>query len=111
MNYGFKSYRKFQKRLYVWDVFERVAEQLVIDANEEGQPPTQHASQHMFINAVKRINANNTNIGKEEKAMQLFSLGLRCAIASLCPYMHACMHVSLYMHVGTHTCMHACCVV
>ncbi len=71
-NHGFKCTRKFKKRLFPWDVLERVSEQLLSEAppNEEGQPPSPdpvaHA-QHMFINAVNRINSNNPNIGKEEK--------------------------------------------
>ena len=71
-NYGFKCTRKFQKRLFPWDVLERVAEQLLSEAppNEEGQPPSPDPvaqAQHMFLNAVNRINSNNPNIGKEEK--------------------------------------------
>ena len=83
---GFRSSRKFQKKLFVWDLLERVHEQLV--ANEGAQPttvdvgvvrstsadrvsssspdPEMHCRQ-MFLNAISRINSNNLNIGKDEK--------------------------------------------
>lgn len=85
---GFRSNRKFQKKLFVWDLLERVHEQLV--ANERVQPTTADVGvvrstgtdrvsstspdpemhcQQMFQNAISRINSNNPNIGKDEKVL------------------------------------------
>lgn len=90
--YGFRASRKFQKRLYIWDLLERVHEHLVSgetntpsdvttllvrgpslgDAQRRGSAgmsspdPETHCRQ-MFLNAIARINTNNTNIGKDEK--------------------------------------------
>ena len=84
---GFRCSRKFQKKLFIWDLLERVQEQLV--ANEMVQPstvdvdmlrgtsspervgsasPDQEAHcQQMFLNAILRINSNNPSVGKDEK--------------------------------------------
>lgn len=92
---GFRSNRKFQKKLFVWDLLERVHEQLV--ANEGVQPitfdvgvvrstgadrvsstspdPEMHCRQ-MFQNAISRINSNNPNIGKDEKVFNFWNLAI-----------------------------------
>lgn len=86
---GFKSSRKFQKKLFVWDLLERVHEQIVAHDGDGTQTtptldvgvvrstsndrvgsaspdPEVHCRQ-MFLNAISRINSNNPNIGKDEK--------------------------------------------
>ena len=94
---GFRSSRKFQKKLLIWDLLERVQEQLVVSetvqpaavevgvvrnfsgmerGNSTSPDPEMHCQQ-MFLNAISRINSNNPNIGKDEKAMRFFCLGLR----------------------------------
>ena len=103
---GFRSSRKFQKKLFIWDLLERVQEQLV--ASETAQPtavevgvvrsvsgtergsstspdPEMHCQQ-MFLNAVSRINSNNPNVGKDEKAMRFFCLGLRYIVQVMTLY-------------------------
>ena len=84
---GFRCSRKFQKKLFIWDLLERVQEQLV--ASETVQPTTFEVGvvrstsgtergnstspdpethcQQMFLNAISRINSNNPNVGKDEK--------------------------------------------
>ena len=85
-NTGFKSSRKFQKKLFIWDMLERVREQIVASNGVQAtamdvgvvrstsggrvssaSPDPEVHCQQMFLNAISRINSNNLNIGKEEK--------------------------------------------
>ena len=94
---GFRSSRKFQKKLFIWDLLERVQEQLVasetvqptaievgvvrsISGTERGNstsPDLETHCQQMLLNAISRINSNNPNVGKDEKATRFYCLGLR----------------------------------
>ena len=82
---GFKSSRKFSKRLHLWDFLERVHEQLLTEETADistADPaplyrrpgdggtctPFHEADcKELFHMAVSRINSNNPNIGKDEK--------------------------------------------
>ena len=83
---GFRSSRKFQKKLFIWDLLEKVQEQLVVSetvqpitfevgvrstsGTERGNstsPDSEMHCQQMFLNAISRINSNNPNVGKDEK--------------------------------------------
>ena len=85
---GFRSSRKFQKKLFVWDVLERVQDQMVTgsegvqlaaplevgvvrstssDRVGSASPDSEVHSRQMFLNAISRINSNNPKIGKDEK--------------------------------------------
>ena len=68
---GFKSSRKFGKRLFLWDMVERACDYmlasemptpLVHTAPQPGSIDRQH-----FWNTVSRINSNYPQIGKNEK--------------------------------------------
>ncbi len=69
-NYGFRSSRKFQKRLYIWDFLEKSHEHISSESSSvvavEGGEHHHHPHQ-MFLNVITRISANNTSIGKDEK--------------------------------------------
>lgn len=81
---GFKSSRKFSKKLHLWDLLERVREGLLAEDGTseitENTPlyhrptdggrctPFHEADcKELFSMAVTRINGNNPNIGKDEK--------------------------------------------
>lgn len=72
-NYGFRSSRKFQKHLYIWDFLERIHEYFTNDSCTEdglhGGQMHQHPCQ-MLVNVLARINTNNPSIGKVEKVIQ-----------------------------------------
>ena len=73
-NFGFRSNRKFQRRLTLWDYFERVHEFYSVGSEGEGEGggggrgngALRHQRQ-MLLNMVARINTNNPNTGKDEK--------------------------------------------
>ena len=84
---GFKSSRKFTKRLHLWDILERVSEQLAVDETNralrdgssssssyrEGRvhsPDSEPDYKDLFQKAVSRINSNNPSIGKDEKVLK-----------------------------------------
>ncbi len=89
---GFKSSRKFSKKLHLWDLLDRVHEQLpapvgVGVASEvgvgagtvsmgggrrlsEGGGSHEEDCRDLFHKAVSRINSNNPNIGKDEKVSE-----------------------------------------
>lgn len=93
MDAGFKSSRKFSKRLHLWDLLDRVHAQLpdplsVGVASEVGMttgmvggvgghrmseggastaPSHEEDCRDLFHKAISRINSNNPNIGKDEK--------------------------------------------
>lgn len=87
-HFGFKSSRKFQKSLHIWDIIERTVEGLNIVTEESisheeesdshilGQTPSPEAWR-LFAGVVSRINNCLTSIGKDEKSVILFLLGLR----------------------------------
>ena len=68
---GFKSNRKFGKRLFLWDLMERVCEHM--SASEVPIPVVNTAplpgssDRQLLCNTVSRINSNYTHIGKQEK--------------------------------------------
>lgn len=83
---GFKPSRKFSKRLHLWDLLERIHEQLLAedtsadvstaDTGPLYRRPTDGGTctpfhetdcKELFHMAVSRINDNNLNIGKDEK--------------------------------------------
>ena len=87
---GFRASRKFQKKLSIWDVLERVHEHLISNemvvptamdvgvvrstgsgdrVNSTSPDPEVHCQQ-MFLNAISRINSNNPNVGKDEKVSE-----------------------------------------
>lgn len=93
---GFKSGRKFSKRLHLWDLLERIHEQLLAEDNaaevsssissstRELSPdyrrpgdggvctPYQETDcKELFHMVVSRISGNNPNIGKDEKVMNM----------------------------------------
>ena len=89
---GFKSGRKFSKRLHLWDLLERIHEQLLAeDGAAEVSSTTRELSpdyrrpgdggvctpyqendcKELFHTVVSRINGNNPNIGKDEKVMNI----------------------------------------
>ena len=100
--YGFRSSRKFQKKLYVWDLLEKVHEYLLsgettthtssdvaallVSGPSVGDtqrrrgsaglpsPDPETQCKQMFLNAISRINTNNTSIGKDEKVCLLLTL-------------------------------------
>ena len=102
MDAGFKSSRKFSKRLHLWDLLDRVHAQLPDPlsagvASEVGMtvglgngvaggrrmseggastaPSHEEDCRDLFHKAISRINSNNPNIGKDEK--------VRCSSYSL----------------------------
>lgn len=87
---GFKVSRKFSKRLHLWDFLERIQEQLTtelegVSADSARAEPLYHRPsdggvctayqeadcKELFHMAVTRINANNHNIGRDEKVWLL----------------------------------------
>lgn len=90
---GFKSNRKFSRKLHQWDLLERVHEQLLTEdtADISTADPTplyrrpgdggtctpfhEADCKELFHMAVSRINSNNPNIGKDEKVRE--GLGAR----------------------------------
>ncbi|XP_019864258.1 PREDICTED: DENN domain-containing protein 5B [Amphimedon queenslandica] len=80
---GYKCTRKFHKPLYIWDHIERVsmteaaARQEETDGGEEG-PKSPLPS---YLSIVSKINGL-ASIGKEEKAMLFFLIGLRDHVLS-----------------------------
>lgn len=72
--FGFKSNRKFGKRLFLWDLVERVCEHMC--ASEVPTPLVSTAPQpgssekQLLCNVVNRINSYYTNIGKNEKVRE-----------------------------------------
>ena len=110
------SSQKFQKKIFI---LERVQEQLM--ANETAQPTPvevtggcdqEHCStspdtemhcQQMFLNAISRIDSNNPNVGKDEKAMRFFCLGLRYNYACTMKHpIHLCLSDSDFPCVCQH---------
>lgn len=78
---GFKSSRKFSKRLYLWDMIERVCDHMEA---VELPTPVVHTSPHpasidrqLLSNTVSRINTNYPQIGKTEKMVLFLCIGLR----------------------------------
>ena len=83
---GFKSSRKFSKKIHLWDLLERVCEQLSSENTSTSDLISAHPYRYhrplnnrgedeemdcrdLFLKAVSRINSNNTNIGKDEKVL------------------------------------------
>ena len=98
--FGFKSSRKFSKRLFLWDVVERVCEHM--SASEVPAPlvstsPQPGLSERQLLwNTVSRINSNYVLIGKNEKVRKGGRGGGRtntCPTMSylVCLYMYACI--------------------
>jgi hypothetical protein len=78
---GFRSSRKFSKRLYLWDMVERACEHM---ESMEMPTPLVHTTPHpvsldrqVLGNTVARINSNYPQIGKSEKMALFLSIGLR----------------------------------
>ena len=76
--FGFRNSRKFLKKLFVWDVLERVHEQVALehpsDLSSSGatSPDDETRTRQMFLNVITRINSNNVYIGKDEKVCAQF---------------------------------------
>ena len=51
--------------------------------NSTSPDPEMHCQQ-MFLNAISRINSNNPNVGKDEKATRFYCLGLRYSNNIMC---------------------------
>lgn len=99
---GFKSSRKFSKR-HVWDLLERVHEQLLSEdasadiSTTETSPLYRRPGdggtctpfhetdcKELFHMTVSRINGNNPNIGKDEKVRE------SCVLVHACDTFRAC---------------------
>ena len=69
--FGFKSSRKFGKRLLLWDLVERVCEHIRVSAVPtplvSTAPQPGSSERQLFCQTVDRINSNYTQIGKNEK--------------------------------------------
>lgn len=81
--FGFRSSRKFQKKLFIWDLLERVHERLAsevtVGEGEEGRREAADHSVQSFLDAITRISSSNLCIGKDEKVGQCWSYSCRFA--------------------------------
>ena len=64
---GFRCIRRISKRLFVWDLIERVHEQLLSETPNTGGEGEGISPRQVFLSTVTRINLCNPNIGKDEK--------------------------------------------
>ncbi len=72
---GFKTGRKFSKKLHFWDLLERINESLLAeDESEESGTTISYygafdpaKNKNLFMMAVSRIGSNSPTIGKDEK--------------------------------------------
>lgn len=73
--FGFRSYKLFSKKLFVWDMLERAAQEFdgpsVASFLLSPQPPKAVKSTDRFTNAIREINLKSANYGKDGK-FQIF---------------------------------------